>query len=57
MNINEECLLQFLNNPERLNLTTKELKKFIFSSNDIIINNNGINLNNTMTVPFKSNQH
>jgi hypothetical protein len=37
MNINEECLLQFLNNPGRLEFTTKELKKFIFSGT--IINN------------------
>jgi hypothetical protein len=39
MNINEECLLLFLNNPGRLEFTTKELKKFIFSLNDNIIKN------------------
>lgn len=35
MNINEECLLLFLNNPGRLEFTTKELTKFIFSGNKI----------------------
>ena len=28
MNVNEECLLQFLNNPKRLEITTKQLIKF-----------------------------
>lgn len=37
MNINEECLLQFLNNPGRLESKTVELKKFIFSINSNII--------------------
>lgn len=40
MNVNEECLLKFLNNPGRLELTTKELKKTIFSQNDNIILSN-----------------
>lgn len=39
MNINEECLLQFLNNPGRLEITTSELKMFIFSLNGNIILN------------------
>jgi len=43
MNINEECLLLFLNNPGRLEFTTKELKKFIFSlNNNILLNNDNI---------------
>jgi len=43
MNLNEECLLQFLNNPGRLELSTVSLKKFIFSLNDnIIINEDAI---------------
>ena len=37
MNLNEECLLLFLNNPKRLELTTKELKRLIFPSNGTII--------------------
>lgn len=37
MNLNEECLLLFLNNPKRLEFTTNELKKLIFSKNDNII--------------------
>ncbi|MCK7502921.1 MAG: hypothetical protein MZV70_01655 [Desulfobacterales bacterium] len=38
MNVNEECLLQFLNNSGRLELATNELKKVIFSvNNDIIL--------------------
>ncbi|MDD3012094.1 MAG: hypothetical protein PHC34_00125 [Candidatus Gastranaerophilales bacterium] len=40
MNINEECLLLFLNNPGRLEFTTKELKKFVFSLNNNIISTN-----------------
>lgn len=38
MNTNEECLLLFLKNPERINKTTNELKNFIFSSSNNIIN-------------------
>ena len=38
MNVNEECLLQFLNNPGRLEIVTKELKKINFSLNDNILN-------------------
>ncbi|EKE03544.1 MAG: hypothetical protein ACD_20C00190G0002 [uncultured bacterium] len=37
MNVNEECLLQFLKNPGRLELTTKELNKTIVAQNDKII--------------------
>ncbi|OGH99811.1 MAG: hypothetical protein A2287_07545 [Candidatus Melainabacteria bacterium RIFOXYA12_FULL_32_12] len=40
MNVNEECLLQFLENPGRLELTTKELKRTIFIQNDNIILSN-----------------
>lgn len=40
MNVNEECLLQFLENPGRLELTTKELKKTIVVQNDKIILSN-----------------
>ncbi len=43
MNINEECLLLFLNNPGRLEFTTKELKKVIFSlNNNIILTNDNM---------------
>lgn len=47
MNLNEECLLLFLNNPKRLEITTKELKRLIFQSNNIIISseNNNIIIN------------
>jgi hypothetical protein len=38
MNTNEECLLLFLKNPGRIDKTTSELKNFIFSRNDNIIN-------------------
>lgn len=37
MNKNEECLLKFLKQPERLDVNTNELKRFIFSINDNII--------------------
>lgn len=38
MNKNEECLLKFLEQPGRLDITTNELKRFIFSvDNNIII--------------------
>ncbi len=37
MNKNEECLLKFLRQPGRLDSTTDELKKFIFSVNNNII--------------------
>jgi len=37
MNKNEECLLKFLEYPERLNKSTDELKRFIFSVDDNII--------------------
>jgi hypothetical protein len=44
MNINEECLLLFLNNPGRLEFTTKELRNFAFIVNDkVILNNDSIN--------------
>jgi hypothetical protein len=33
MNVNEECLLKFLNNPGRLELTTNELKNINISIN------------------------
>jgi len=39
MNINEKCLLLFLNNPGRLEFTTKKLKNFIFSANSNITKN------------------
>jgi hypothetical protein len=39
MNKNEECLLKFLEYPARLYTTTEELKRFIFSVDDNIINN------------------
>ncbi|NLF82946.1 MAG: hypothetical protein GX568_03045 [Candidatus Gastranaerophilales bacterium] len=39
MNKNEECLLKFLEYPARLYKTTEELKRFIFSVDDNIINN------------------
>lgn len=32
MNINEECLLHFLKNPEHLQLTLEEFRKYIFSN-------------------------
>ncbi len=38
MNKNEECLLKFLEQPERLDITTGELNRFIFSVNNNIIN-------------------
>lgn len=38
MNTNEECLLLFLKNPGRINESTIQLKNFIFSRNDNIIN-------------------
>lgn len=40
MNLNEECLLSFLNNPGRLDSTTAELQKLIFNSKSTIILNN-----------------
>lgn len=46
LNLNEECLLLFLNNPKRLESTTKELKRLIFPSNNtIIIDRENINKN------------
>ena len=39
MNKNEEFLLKFLEYPARLYKTTEELKRFIFSVDDNIINN------------------
>jgi len=50
MNLNEECLLLFLNNPKRLELTTIELKRLIFPANGNIIvskeNNKNLSLEN-----------
>lgn len=45
MNLNEECLLLFLNNPDRLESTIRELNKIIFTdtNNTIISNNEKIN--------------
>jgi hypothetical protein len=40
MNVNEECLLKFLNNPGRLETTTNQLKNTILYKNDKIIINN-----------------
>jgi len=37
MNKNEECLLKFLEQPGRLDKTTAELKRFIFSVDNNII--------------------
>ncbi len=37
MNLNEECLLQFLNNPERLEFLSEKLKSLIFCSESNII--------------------
>ncbi|GEM_PF-1866906 len=42
MNKNEECLLKFLEQPGRLDKTTEELKRFIFSVTDNIIVNDNI---------------
>ncbi|MDD3150992.1 MAG: hypothetical protein PHV68_09170 [Candidatus Gastranaerophilales bacterium] len=33
MNINEECLLRFLNNPDRLTKSIKEFEKITISAN------------------------
>lgn len=40
MNVNEECLLKFLNNPGRLELITEELRRTIIPKNDNISLNN-----------------
>jgi len=39
MNVNEECLLTYLNNPGRLELITRELREIILSLGGSIILN------------------
>lgn len=45
MNVNEECLLQFLNNPDRLYTITKQLSKYMFLKNKN--NSSGEHMQNT----------
>ena len=45
MNLNEECLLQFLNNPDRLDNTTKKLSNYILLKNTKISNIESIRKN------------
>lgn len=40
MNLNEECLLHFLKNPNGLDKTLEELKNYIFSKEKNIIKQN-----------------
>lgn len=44
MNVNEECLLQYLNNPERLDTTTEILSKMT-NPMEYKSSNDRINLN------------